>query len=141
MEAVPGILHRGCEKRRRHDVARRAPSLRTEWVGWPRSAFLHWTSRDHKWELSGTSCDSAAGVIQRNSTLIARLRSSGENRESALLRRRQDHGRLQSRAVVGERQRTPVQSTYGGDDGKPQSDARRAAARVPPPEGLGHLEL
>src|SRR5258708_24862022 len=35
--------------------------------------------------VNSTSCDSAAVVIQRDFTLIARLRSSGENRESARL--------------------------------------------------------
>src|SRR5437879_1750754 len=50
MEAAPGILHRDYEKRRRRDVARPAPSLRTEWAGWPHSAFLHSTSHDRKWD-------------------------------------------------------------------------------------------
>src|SRR6266446_7524038 len=52
MEAAPGILRRGYEKRRRRDVARQAPSLRTEWIGWPHSAFLQWTSHDHEWHPS-----------------------------------------------------------------------------------------
>src|SRR6266404_1171782 len=53
MEAAPGILRRGYEKRHRRDAARQAPSLRTEWVGWPHSAFLHWTSHDHEWDPWG----------------------------------------------------------------------------------------
>src|SRR5712692_1928818 len=53
MEAAPDILRRGYEKRRRRDVARQAPSLRTEWVGWSHSAFLRWTSHDHEWDPSG----------------------------------------------------------------------------------------
>src|SRR6266849_4412178 len=53
MEAILGILRRGYEKRRRRDVARQAPSLRTEWVGWSHSAFLRWTSHDHEWDPSG----------------------------------------------------------------------------------------
>src|SRR6266852_9353980 len=53
MEAAPDILRRGYEKRRRRDVARQAPSLRTEWVGWPHLAFRHWTSHDHEWDPSG----------------------------------------------------------------------------------------
>src|SRR5258707_4157220 len=53
MEAAPGILRRGYEKKRRRDVLRQALSLRTEWVGWPHSAFLHWTSHDHEWDSSG----------------------------------------------------------------------------------------
>src|SRR3989442_10431206 len=107
MEAAPGILRRGYEKRHRRDVVRQAPSLRTEWVGWPHSGFLHWTSHDHKWDPSGppstggrngpaargteriagncyphpapstrangTSCDSAAVIIKRDFTLIARV--------------------------------------------------------------------
>src|SRR5260370_33367068 len=52
MEAAPGILRRGYEKRRRRDVARQAGSLRTEWVGGPHSAFLQWTSHDHEWDPS-----------------------------------------------------------------------------------------
>src|SRR6266849_7141314 len=53
MEAILGILRRGYEKRRSRDVARQAPSLRTEWVGWPHLAFRHWTSHDHEWDPSG----------------------------------------------------------------------------------------
>src|SRR5713226_4361620 len=53
MEAAPDILRRGYEKRRRRDVARQAPSLRTEWVGWSHSAFLRCTSHDHEWDPSG----------------------------------------------------------------------------------------
>src|SRR5437899_2959713 len=53
MEAAPGILHRDYEKKRRRDVVRQAPSLRTEWVGWRHSTSLHWTSHDHEWDPLG----------------------------------------------------------------------------------------
>src|SRR5258708_6121845 len=52
MEAVPGILRQRYEKRRRHDVERQAPSLRTESLGSPRPALFDWTSHDHKWDPS-----------------------------------------------------------------------------------------
>src|SRR5216684_575718 len=71
MEATPGILRRGYEKRRRHDVARQARSLRTEWVGWPHSPFLHWTSHDHEWD---PSCPPSTGVATVRS-LAARKES------------------------------------------------------------------
>src|ERR1700688_6745 len=61
MEAALGILRLGYEKRRRHDVARQAPSLRTEWVGWPHSASLHRTSH-HEWDSSSPPSTGAATI-------------------------------------------------------------------------------